>query len=206
VLLRVVAGLMLLAGVVAFFAYLHTMGELPTASVAARHLREMKDRSVTPPLVTPATYAAIAALPTGLDVGEYSGIERRAVSLEGHIQRMVRAADDDIHLELVPERQMAGEPFHTYVTAEITPAWRRGSSSWRFPRLVEAFHPTLGGVTPWEGGTRRVRISGWLLFDYEYEPERLSANRPRLSSWEIHPVTRIEVWNDSTGGYQDDPR
>jgi hypothetical protein len=156
--------------------------------------------------VVPVDYVAMAALPTQLDVGEYSGIERRAVSLEGYVQRMVRAADDDIHLELVPERRLPDDPDLAYVTAEVTPQWRHGSDNWRFPQLVDAFRPTRGGVTPWEGGTRRVRLSGWLLFDYEYEPTRTTANRPRLSSWEIHPVTRIELWNESIGRYQELPK
>jgi hypothetical protein len=69
-----------------------------------------------------------------------------------------------------------------------------------------------------------VRLSGWLLYDFQYDgvhrsadPLRWMWNRfglkrpyrpdgpvsiwPRLSGWEIHPVTRIEVWDDARGGY-----
>ena len=203
--LRFTAALVLLAGLGAFTTYLHMLGKFPTASVEARHLRAMKDRTLSPDSVTATTYDAMAALPRNLTVGEYSGIERRAVTLEGYVQRMVRAADDDVHLELVPERRLPGEGNLGYVTAEITPQWRRGSERWRWPRLVELFHPNFGGTTPWEGGTQRVRLTGLLLYDYEYEGAP-AYGRPRLASWELHPVTRIERWDDSLAAYVEYPR
>ena len=203
--LRFTAALVFLAGLGAFSAYLHILGEFPTASVAARHLREMKDRTLSPDSVAATTYEAIADLPQGLSVGEYSGIERRAVSLEGYVQRMVRAADGDVHIELVPMRRLPGEGNVRYVTAEVTPQWHRASERWRWPRLVELFHPNFGGTTPWEGGTRRVRLSGWLLYDYEYEGAP-AYGRPRLSTWELHPVTSIERWDDARAAFVEYPR
>ncbi|MFZ0318358.1 MAG: hypothetical protein WAL56_04455, partial [Candidatus Sulfotelmatobacter sp.] len=35
-----------------------------------------------------------------------------------------------------------------------------------------------------------VRISGWLLYDYEHVPV---IGSQRASVWEIHPITKIEV-------------
>ena len=35
---------------------------------------------------------------------------------------------------------------------------------------------------------------------------RLVARVPRLTMWEIHPVTRIEVRDDSLGAYVEIPR
>jgi hypothetical protein len=59
-----------------------------------------------------------------------------------------------------------------------------------------------------------VRISGWLLYDFEYDaPYRTQrhalisgARSTRLTGWEIHPVTRIEVWDDSTRDFVEIPR
>ena len=203
--LRLVATLVFLAGLAAFSAYVHKLGKFPTASVAARHLREMKDRTLSPDTAYATTYETIAALPRGLSVGEYSGIEMRAVTLEGYVQRMVRAADDDVHIELAPIARMPGDGNVRYVTIEITPQWRRGSERWRWPRLVELFHPNRGGITSWEGGTRRVRLTGWLLYDYEYEGV-LRDGPPRLASWELHPVTRIERWDESLAAFVEYPR
>ena len=203
--LRLTAALVFLAGLGAFSAYLHMLGELPTASTEAQHLREMKDRTTSPDSADATTYEAIAALPRNLSVGEYSGIELRAVTLEGYVQHMVRAADDDVHLELVSIPRLPGEGIVRYVTAEITPRWRRGSQRWRWPRLVELFHPNFGGTTPWASGTRRVRLTGWLLYDYEYESAP-APGRTRLASWELHPVTRIERWDDARAAFVEYPR
>ncbi len=203
--LRAAATVSLLAGMAASAFYLHLVGKSPTASVAARHLRDMKDRIEEPAAVEPTTFAAMADLPRQLSVAEYSGIERRAVSLDGYVQRMVRASDGDLHLEIVPAQHRPDDPPFLYVTAEITPQWHRHSSSWRYARLGELFRPTRGTVTAWERGTRRVRISGWLLYDYEY-PDFTSPTNRRVSSWEIHPVTRLEWWDDALGRFSEYPR
>ena len=67
-----------------------------------------------------------------------------------------------------------------------------------------------GAVTPWPGGPRRVRLSGWLLYDFQYDrpatPWSRQYSAPRLSGWEIHPVTRIEVWDDARGEWVEVPR
>lgn len=54
---------------------------------------------------------------------------------------------------------------------------------------------------------RRARLTGWLLDDFWNDPDRFpwsiwphGAAR-RLSGWEIHPVTRIELWDDSLRRY-----
>jgi hypothetical protein len=44
-----------------------------------------------------------------------------------------------------------------------------------------------------------VRVSGWLLHDFEYA-ERASAWR--VSAWEIHPVTGLEVWEAEHARWQ----
>ena len=203
--LRLTASLVLAAGCVAFVAYLHELGEFPTASPAARHLRLMKDRVAVPDSAEPTTYAAMASMPDHAPLARYAPLEQRAVELEGHVQRLLRAADDDFHIELAAEPRQPGDPNLRYVTAEITPAWRLGSANWSYAHLVQAFHPTFGGVTAWDGGTHRVRLTGWLLYDYEYQDVPVYG-RPRIASWELHPVTRIELWNDSLGTYVDLPR
>jgi hypothetical protein len=197
---RVVAALSLMAGLVASVFYLHILGKSPTSSEAARHMRDMKDRTEMPATMAPVTFAEMDSLPAQLGVAEYSGIERRAVTLEGYVQRVVRAADGDFHLEIVPEARMPADRSLPYVTGEITPQWHRNSTAWSYPRLVELFRPTRGGVTAWERGTRRVRISGWLLYDYESVGSSPYAPR-RTTMWEIHPVTRIEAWDDSLGRF-----
>ncbi len=187
-------------GVAAFALYLHALGRGPFASLESRHLRERKDRSATPAAIEPMTHAAFLALPRGTSVAEYSALERRAVSLEGRVRTLLRATDGDFHAELEPIPASASAPRGPAVTAELTPVWHGDAlDGWGYERLVEVFRPDLGGVTPWDGGPARVRLSGWLLYDRESDvlPRLLGIPLPvRTTEWEIHPVTKIERWDE----------
>ena len=203
--MRLAAALALLAGAAALLAYLDFMGRGPLASTTARHLRAMKDRRGAPASVEVVTLAGIAALPHRAPLRTYAAIEGRGVVAEGYVQCILRALDDDVHLEVVPAPRAPGGPDTTYLSAEITPGWRADSKRWSYGGLEVAFRPNHGGVTAWDGGPRRVRVSGWLLYDYQYDapPTELQQRTvaPRISGWEIHPVTRIELWDDALGRF-----
>ena len=207
--LRIAAALALLLGAAGLSAYLHVLGKGPLVALDARHVRDMKDRRDPPTTTTRFTPADFQSLPHGWSVAEYSALERRGVTFEGYVPRMLRASDDDVHLEVIPGWNSAGVE-STYVTAEVTPAFRLGSRTWTYEALAHAFRVNGGAVTPWDSGPRRVRISGWLLFDFQYDQRpdlRSTSHDPaRLTGWEIHPVTRIEVWNESLGAFAEIPR
>lgn len=151
---------------------------------------------------------SFAALPHGRPLAEYAPLEARGVSLEGWVQRTMLAADGDLHLEIAPAPRGEGGTDTLYVTAEITPQWRR-RGRWNGEALLAFFRPNRGGATPWPGGPRHVRVSGWLLYDYQYDrvPSSWSLGNaaPRLTGWEIHPVTRLEAWDDSSGTWREFP-
>jgi hypothetical protein len=45
------------------------------------------------------------------------------------------------------------------------------------------------------------------MYDAPYEGAPPPPGMPHhLTSWEIHPVTRVEVWSDSLGRYEGIPR
>ena len=58
-----------------------------------------------------------------------------------------------------------------------------------------------------------VRISGWLMFDpehydqmYRYDPANTSkSGKYRATLWEIHPITRLEVWRSGRWVSLDQP-
>lgn len=73
----------------------------------------------------------------------------------------------------------------------------------RSESMVVEISPRLRGVHPnWTDERLRglatqhakVRISGWALWDEEH-PEQVGRTRGTL--WEIHPIHKIEVWQDS---------
>jgi hypothetical protein len=203
VILRVAATLAIVLGVAILLAYLDEIGKAPWSRLAARHLREMKDRATEPARYDTVTLAWMQGLPRRRPVAEYSALERRGVLAEGYVQRIQRAADGDIHLDFAPARDSGGH-LVPFVSAEIPPAWARGSERWRYPSLLGAFRPLVGGVTPWDAGPRRVRLRGWLMYDFPYEGQRSPIGFPqKLSWWEIHPVTGIELWDEHTGRFSE---
>jgi hypothetical protein len=203
--LRIAAAVALLLGAAALLGFLRLLGEGPFVSLESRHLRDMKERPDPPTRVEPFSIADMVALPHRESVADYSAIERRGVVLEGYVQRMIHASDGDVHLEVVPHALAPGEADTAYVSAEITPRWRRDSANWSYERLLETFRPNFGGPSAWRGGTRRVRLTGWLLYDWQYDtPPRArptERSQERLTGWEIHPVTGIEVWDDARARY-----
>ena len=203
--LRVAAALALLLGVATVLVYAQKVGKGPGVALADRHLREMKDRLDPPAAPEAVTIAAIAALPVGASVAEYSAIERRGVAVEGWVQRTLRASDGDLHLELVATPRLPGGPDTSYLTGEITDAWRRRRPGLTTERLVAAFRPNDGGARPWPAGPRRVRLTGWLLYDVPNDAVPTAYSRlhgaARLTGWEIHPVTTVEAWDEAAGAW-----
>jgi hypothetical protein len=85
----------------------------------------------------------------------------------------------DWHIALVKQPGQ-GEP--DAIVVETTPRVRASHPRWSVPAL----RPYLNKNIP-------VRISGWLLFDPDH-PNHLGRYRSTL--WEIHPITRIEVFQN----------
>jgi hypothetical protein len=206
VILRLAAAASLCLGAAVLLAYLVEVGKSPWSNLAARQLRAMKERTEEPSRYEPMTIAEMAALPRDRPVGEYSAYERRGVAVEGYVQRMLRASDGDTHLDVAP----AIDPHHElvpYLSMEIDPHWLRGSQNWRFERLVERLHPYYGGEASWDSAPARVRLRGWLMYDYPYEGSPpVRGFPPHLAQWEVHPVTGIEVWDERTAAFVEVPR
>jgi hypothetical protein len=96
----------------------------------------------------------------------------------------------DWHLYLTRGPQ---QPKHQAVVVETTPRMRLSDATQRWDFSV------VNGVA---SASDSVRVSGWLMFDpehydqmYKYDPADAStASKYRITLWEIHPITDIEVW------------
>ena len=87
----------------------------------------------------------------------------------------------DWHMALV---EKSGDPESSSVVVETTPRVRKNHPHWRPPAL----HPWVKTDAP-------VRISGWTLLDPEH---RAHLGRYRSTLWEIHPIMKIEVFQDGS--------
>ena len=205
--LRLAAAVALALGVVTLLIYLHLLGKGPWVDARGRHMRAMKDRSRAPGSVAACSVAAFASFPRRAPMAVRSALESRGVMVEGYVQRILRAPDNDVHLDFAPESRGPDGPPLPYIVAEVTPRWRAGSATWQYERFVEALRPTLGGVTAWDQGPRRARLIGWLMYDYPHEHHLPRPDRPvAQAAWEVHPVTRIELWDDSLRRFVEYPR
>jgi hypothetical protein len=119
-------------------------------------------------------------------------VERTAVALTGYIVRVIpvpihlagrRATDWEfyLHLRVGPARRCEYQDDPRNLVTVVTPAFQPPHTGWD----LEALYDLCREQT-------RVRLSGWLLYDYL---SRARAGRSRASAWSIHPVTQIEVWS-----------
>jgi hypothetical protein len=205
--LRLAAAAALALGVTTLLLYLHFLGKGPWADPRARHMRAMKDRTSAPDSFAVYSFEAFTNLPRRAPLATYAALESRGGTIEGYVQRIRHAPDNDVHLDLANESRGPDGPIQPYLVAEVPGPWRARSSTWKYERFVEVLRPTRGSVTPWDQGPRRARLSGWLMYDYAHEHRRPRPERPvAQSAWEIHPVTRIELWDDSLRRFVEYPR
>lgn len=184
----------LLISVLGVLIVLGLEGIGPITAPSARHLRAMKDRAQAPTVIEDISFDDFVRLPAHPTREVRDSLEGRGVRLEGYVQSIRRAPDGDFHLDVtlnaLPSR---GRDRH-FLTAEITPPWRRIVPAWSYEALVRTFQARDSVAGP-----PRVRLTGWLLFD-SYVGVLPRAIDPhgagRLSSWEIHPITHVEVWDE----------
>jgi hypothetical protein len=172
-----------------------------------RHLRSMKDRAEAPGQVRDVTMDFFGALPHGAPMPVRAPLERQGVRMAGWVQLVLLSGDGDIHLELAEKPRTPSERDTVYVVAEITPSWRQQRRGWAYESLLVAFRPNRGGATAWDAGPRRVRLTGWLMYDHPYDkpasPWLLQFGKARRTGWEIHPVTGIELWDDTSQDWRE---
>lgn len=93
----------------------------------------------------------------------------------------------DWHMPLV---EHPGDAEASSIVVETTPRVRQMHSKW-----------TPSALAPWVKSADPVRISGWTLLDPEH---RAHLGKYRSTLWEIHPITRIEVFHDGQWVNADD--
>jgi hypothetical protein len=100
------------------------------------------------------------------------------------------ANDVDWHMPLTAN---LGDGEDVAIIVETTPRVRRQHSQWTTARL-EPWAAHMGSKANATYNQEKVRISGWLMLDPEHQDMIDEGLRSTL--WEIHPITKIEVWNN----------
>jgi hypothetical protein len=156
-----------------------------------------KGRTTVPVAYEPWAWADFLTLPTvpraypAPDWTTVQGYTARAISLEGYMAEAYRWRDGDLHVHLraAPSAHcFPGGPRQAQIVTEVPPAFQPPQTGWSAAVLRQLCEQQL-----------RVRLSGWLLRDFEHaEP----SSAWRVSAWEIHPVTAIEVWEEAGQAWQ----
>jgi hypothetical protein len=121
----------------------------------------------------------------------YEGVAVRAVgylvaikpqnggSGEGTNCHFSQLADVDIHLALA---ENVGGAERDSIVIEFTPRFYKQHPNWTKQKLQ-----------PWLNSDKPVRVSGWLMLDPDH---RNHLGKFRNTLWEIHPITKFEVFKN----------
>ncbi len=164
-----------------------------------------KNRTDVPQSYHEVTWKALQSLPypvagrslaqwTQQQVAQIQPYEGVPVSVTGYLVKIkvedtgsgestnchfVNADEVDWH---VPFAEHPGDGEDTAVVVETTPRVRSSHPKW-----------TTANLAPWVNSQAPVRISGWTLLDPEH---RAHLGKYRSTLWEVHPVTKIEVFKN----------
>ena len=171
---------------------------------AFEHLQRQMRRHEVPPTYAPISFTLFLHLPeipirTMADLVAVDEVERQAVSLTGYIVRVLpvptklaghRPTNYDFQLHLRPAsggRCLIEDNPRDVITV-VSPPFQPPRTGWDLDRLRLLCERQ-----------DKVRLSGWLLYDY---PSRPGVGRWRANAWAIHPVTRIEIWNSADRAWE----
>ena len=160
------------------------------------YLLRQKRRVTLPPSYALLAWADFLALPTlpkayaAADWDTVKAYSARGVSLEGYIVETLRMPDGDLHVHLrsTPSPQCFPKGHrHEQIVTEVTLHFQPPTTGWSYAVLRELCERQ-----------RRIRIAGWLLHDFPWTGH----HDWRATMWEIHPVTRLEAWDDGQHAWQ----
>lgn len=178
-----------------------------TAASQREYMVAQKNRIEAPAAYTPMSHAEFLALPVIgpqyrlEDWDRVKALEARGVSIEGYIGEVIQAFDGLVYGRSSPEgdlhvhiraRPSAGcfsdEDRGKQIVTEVTPHFQPPRTGWSGDVLRDLCRRQV-----------RVRISGWPFNDASWVK---GIGDWRGSAWEIHPVTRIEVWDDAARAWR----
>ena len=112
-------------------------------------------------------------------VGFLAAIKPQTGNEEGTNCGQSEAGDVDFHLALVKN---SGDEEKTSIVIEFTPRFLKDHPNW-----------TKAKMTPWLNSNDPIRVTGWLMYDPNHKAH---LGKYRSTLWEIHPITKFEVFQN----------
>jgi hypothetical protein len=123
------------------------------------------------------------------DIARFEGVPLSVVGYLSHAIN-VQGKEDTNCGYLHPDKTTEVD-WHMYLTKQPSRPISESVVVETTPRVRKDHQWNRTTLLAWVDSTNQVRISGWLMLDPEHADMVGSA---RGSIWEIHPITRIEVW------------
>ena len=148
---------------------------------------------------------AVRSLPNGdPDLQYLQGTEKQTVVLEGFValakdggQEGVNCKSStrlDTHIELVgTDSEDPSTNRSTHVIAEVTPWFHDAFPAWSTQALCTYASYCQGYTGAEQHAPRKIRVYGYLFFD---EAHATGADNWRGTAWEVHPITKVEVFEN----------
>lgn len=179
-------------------------------SACGQALNRLKNRTNAPAAQDIDTSVTVQAMiAPGDDQNRFDS--SRGATVEGYVVKVYhggcaescncnKGAVRDTHIEIAP-RLADQSNFNRHVIVEVTPRVREMMRQQGVDWSTETLHDPTRGILG-----KKVRVTGWLLFDSMHERESTNTKRRahslcgtlhnsvwRKTAWEVHPITSMEV-------------
>jgi len=137
----------------------------------------------------PSTYVAIDwKSAANLPAGNVTEIQGAPVTVVGYLSNKVNVeAAESTNCELTQPDEV---DWHMYLTSGASQQVSQALIVETTPRTRPLHKWTTGMLGKYVNTSTQVRVSGWLLYDFEHIDV---IGKERATVWEIHPITKIEV-------------
>jgi hypothetical protein len=121
------------------------------------------------------------------------------VMVEGYLSHRIKVQDEkpgeSANCNLLNDAEV---DWHIYLTNASNQPIAKAIIVETTPRTRPLHHWNQTALEQLVNKDKKVRISGWLMYDFQHVSE---IGTERISVWEVHPITRIEV-SDGNGGWK----
>ena len=144
----------------------------------------------------PIGWSVMAKLPSASP----DDLQGAPVMVEGYLSHEVKVQDDkpgeSANCNLLQPNEV---DWHMYITNAPNQGIAQAVIVETTPRTRPLHHWNEVALQKLVNTNNQVRISGWLMYDFQHVSE---IGTERATVWEVHPITRIEV-ADGKGGWTD---
>jgi hypothetical protein len=146
-----------------------------------------KNRTDVPSTYVPIDWDSMKSLPAD----KVSDIQGAPVVVSGYLSDKIHVeGKESTNCDLTLPNEV---DWHMYLTKSPNQLINEALVVEATPRVRPMHTWTTQGLEEYVNKNQQVRISGWLIYDFEHVAV---IGKERAAVWEVHPITKIEVQNN----------